>query len=203
MKTIPTVLAREKNKLFTDSAWIVLLDITLSPEAKLYFCSNNEDVTFAGQLYRAFPFYLEPTKLSSKGEIPTISLRVCNVTQIIHSYLEELNGGVGAEVVVRVVNHAYLAEDYSEMEMTFSVLSSSADAEWVSFTLGSPSPLRRRFPQYRYLAMHCNWDFKGAECGYAGAALTCDRTKSACDALGNIARFGGHPGLSSRGWRMV
>lgn len=33
--------------------------------------------------------------------------------------------------------------------------------------------------------------FKGLQCGYAGAATTCDRSFTTCTALGNQARFGG------------
>jgi lambda family phage minor tail protein L len=203
MKQLPTALVREKNKLATSGSWILLLDIKLSADTTLYFCSNNEDVTFEGRLYYAFPFFLEPTKLTSKGEIPTITLRVCNVTQIIHSYLEELDGAVGAEVMIRTVSSTCLDEDYADLEMMFSVLATQADAEWVSFTLGTASPLRRRFPPYRHIALHCNWDFKGVECAYAGAETECNRTLDRCDELGNTARFGGFPGLHRKGWRMM
>ena len=203
MKTLPTVLVREKNKLYTPDPWILLLAVTLSPDITLYFCSNSEDVTFAGQVYTAFPFYLEPTKQTSKGEIPTVSLRVCNVTQLVHSYLEDLDGAVGAEVLVSVVSAAHLDEDYSELAMTFTVLSSQADEEWITFTLGSASPLRKRFPLYRYIALHCNWEFKGFECAYAGGETECDRTFKRCKDIGKTSRFGGHPGLNLTGWRIV
>lgn len=203
MKTLPSVLVREKNRLYTSDPWIVLLEIRLGSDTRLYFCSNNEDIVFAGQTYTAFPFYLEPTKQTSKGEIPTISLKVCNVTQFIHGYLEELGGAVGSEILIRVVNAGYLSEDYSELDMTFSVLATQADAEWVTFSLGSASPLRRRFPACRYIALHCNWEFKGLECGYPGNETECDRTFKRCTAIGNTPRFGGYPGLNLKGWRMV
>ncbi|MFZ2447488.1 MAG: hypothetical protein WAW37_14125 [Syntrophobacteraceae bacterium] len=203
MKTLPTVLVREKNKLYTPDPWLVLLEISLASGTKFHFCSNSKDVTFAGQVYIAFPFYLEPTRQASKGEIPTVSLRVCNVTQLIHSYLEDLGGAVGAEVTVRVVSAAHLSENYSELEMVFSVLSTEADAEWITFSLGSASPLRKRFPQHRHIALHCNWEFRGFECAYAGAETECDRTFKRCEQIGNTARFGGYPGLNLKGWRMV
>ncbi|MEM5788544.1 MAG: hypothetical protein AAGU11_14625 [Syntrophobacteraceae bacterium] len=203
MKSLPAVLVREKNKLFTPDPWIVLLDIVLDAGTSLYFCSNNEDVGFAGRTYTAFPFHLDAAKQSSKGEIPTINLRVCNITRMIQDELERLDGAVGAEVAIRVVNAAYLAEDYSELEMNFSVLSTQADAEWVTFSLGAASPLRRRFPLYRHIALHCNWEFKSVECAYAGAQSICDRTWKQCEALGNTSRFGGYPGLNLKGWRSI
>ncbi|MCE5335650.1 MAG: DUF1833 family protein [Desulfobacteraceae bacterium] len=203
MKILPSIIVRGKNMLYTPFPWIALLEISLSESVQLYFCSNNEDVTFGGRVYTAFPFSLEAARQTSKGEIPTLPLKVCNVDRIIHSYLEQLDGAVGAEVVIRVVNSAHLAEDFSELDMTFSVLSTEADAEWVTFNLGAPSPLRQRFPRYRYIAMHCNWEFKSVECAYAGAETTCDRTFKRCDALANTRRFGGYHGLNLKGWRLT
>jgi lambda family phage minor tail protein L len=203
VKSIPTVLIEEKNKLFTPDPWLVLLDIVLSPSVTLRFCSNSEDISFGGHTYTAFPFYLEQTRQTSKGEIPTVDLRACNVTGLIQGYLEDLNGAVGATVTVRVVSAAHLSEDYSELEMIFSVLSSQADAEWVTFTLGSVSLFRKKFPLYRFIALHCNWEFKSAECAYGGGQTACDRTFDRCDQLNNTARFGGYPGLNLKGWRII
>ena len=203
MNSIPTIIVQEKNKLFTPDPWIVLLEIALDANTNLYFCSNNEDVVFCGRTYTAFPFQIDQAKQTSKGEIPTVSLRVCNVTRLIHGYLESLDGAVGPRVTVKVVNAGHLSEDYTELDMTFSVLSTQADSEWVTFSLGSISPLRNRFPLYRFTALHCNWDFKGFECAYAGAETDCDRTWERCQALGNTPRFGGYPGLNLIGWRMI
>ncbi len=203
MKGIPEVLVREKNKLFTPHPWLVLLDIELDATHKLYFCSNDENVTFDGRTYEAFPFYLDPTTEDVKGEMPSVSLKVANVTLVIHCYLEELDGAVGASVTVRVVNAEYLTEDVSDLEMTFSALSSEADAEWITFALGAPNLLRQRFPRFRSLAGHCNWDFKSVECAYSGVEVACDRTFEACEARANTRRYGGYKGLSQKGWRNV
>ncbi len=203
MKIIPSTLIREKNKLFTPYPWIVLLDITLAVGTVLYLCSNNDNVTFQGQVYTAFPFYLDPVGQSSKGEIPTLSLKVCNVTQVIHGYLEDLEGAVGATVALHLVNAGYLSEDFSELDMEFSILSTKADAEWITFTLGAPSPMRKRFPRFRFIALHCNWEFKSYECSYGGTETTCNRTFKRCEELANTARFGGFPGLNLKGWRLV
>ena len=203
MKTLPSVLVTEKNKLATANPWIVLLDIVLDESTAFYFCSDNSDVTFSGQTYTAFPFDLEPVESSSKGEIPSVSLRVSNVTQLVHYYLEQLNGAVGASVKIRVVNAAYLSEDYAELEMDFSVQTVSATDEWLTFTLGAENPLRRRFPPHRYIAQHCKWNFKSVECAYGGALTTCDRSWTQCTARNNTKRFGGYQGLSEKGWKLV
>jgi phage-related protein len=54
------------------------------------------------------------------------------------------------------------------------------------------------FPRRPY-ALTCPWVFKGSQCGYAGATATCDRTRTACVALGKWANFGGFARLDPRG----
>lgn len=203
MKTLPASLLLEKNKLATKNPWLVLLDVYLTDDTELYFVKNTENITFSGREYSAINFEIEPTKESTKGEIPTVTLRVSNVTRILQAHLEALSGAVGSSVTVRVVNAAHLTENYSELEMTLDVLSSHADALWVAFTLGAPNPLRRRFPLYRYIADHCAWAFKGRECNYTGGATSCKRTLDDCRNLNNSVRFGGFKGLSGGNVRLA
>lgn len=203
MKTLPSVIVAEKNKLASVNPWIVLLDIALDESTTYYFCSDNSNVTFSGQEYTAFPFDMEPAESSASGEIPSLTLKLSNVTQLVHHYLEQLNGAIGASVKIRVVNTVYLSEDYAELEMNFSILSVSATDEWLTFTLGAENPLRRRFPPYRYISGHCKWNFKSVECGYGGALTTCDRSWEQCNTRSNTGRFGGYRGLSEKGWKLV
>ncbi|WP_298434597.1 DUF1833 family protein [Geobacter sp.] len=206
MKSISSTLTIEKNRIATENPWLVLLDITLTDGVtKFSLVANTEDIQFQGRTYTAMPFNLIPPKESSKGEIPTVTLEVCNVTRVIQGYLEALDGAIGSGVVMRIVNAAYLAEDYAELEMEFEVLAAKCNAQWVSFTLGAPSPLQKRFPLYRYIAMHCKWvqDYKGAECKYSGPLPDCKGTLDDCRAHGNSRRFGGEPGLSGGGVRLV
>jgi phage-related protein len=203
MKTLSAALILEKNRLATPNPWLVLLDIRLPDATMLYIARNTEDIVFNGHTYTAFSFELEPTKESSKGEVPTITLRISNVTQVFQAYLEAQEGGLGSIVTVRVVNAALLTENYAELEMTFDVMAAVSDIQWITFTLGAPNPLRAAFPQYRYLAGHCRWQFKSAECAYTGASEICKRTLDYCRQLNNSPRFGGFPGLGGGGVRLA
>lgn len=167
MKTLPANLILEKNKLATPSAWLILLKITVPDGTVLRFVNNTEDIVYQGNTYTAINFNIEPTKSSGTGQIPTVSLSISNVTRIIQAYLESLDGAVDSEVLITVVNSAYLAENYAELEMLFSVLATTANAQFVIFTLGAPNPLRKRFPPYQFIGNHCNWKFLSAECAYA------------------------------------
>ncbi len=168
MKTLPANLILEKNKLATPSAWLVLLDITLPDSTVLRFVNNTENIVFQGNTYTAINFNLEPSKSSGTGQIPTVQLSISNVTRIIQAYLESLDGAVDSDVQITVVNSAYLSENYAELQMLFSILSTKANAYYVIFELGMPNPLRKRFPPHRFIGNHCNWKFLSAECNYGG-----------------------------------
>ena len=203
MLDLPPVIIRAANTMDQDSPWLAMLDIALPGGEHLYLANNTDDVVFQGQTYSAFAFNYEQQKQTSKGEIPTVTISVSNVSRVIQSYVEQYEGGVGSTVTLIIVNHAHLTEDYTELTADFTVLGSKCTAQWVSFTLGAPNPLNKRFPAWQYIALHCRFLFKGPHCGYSGAVTTCSRTLDNCRALGNSTRFGGHPGLDGRGVRIV
>lgn len=202
-KDLPASLILEKNKTATASAWLVLLEITLTDTTVYRLARSQEDVTFDGDVYNSFNFQLDPMVQNSAGEIPSLVLRVSNITHLIEAKLQELDGGMGSTIKIIVVNSALLAENHSELVMEFNVLGCTHDVEWVSFTLGAPSPLNLRFPLHKYLALHCSWRFRSAECAYIGVGDTCERTLKACREYVNSPRFGGFPGLRSGGIRIV
>ena len=205
MKTLPASIILEKNKLATGSAWIILIDINIGGGTILNYTTNNEIVTFGGLPYTPIPIEISATKENSRGEFPTITLSISNVTKVLLTYLETYNGLTGKEITIRVVNSAYLSADYTELEVIFIVLSTSVSSMWVSFQLGMPSPIRKRFPLERFMAVQCNWSdhFGGAECTYSGEASICDGSYRRCKELLNTVHFGGHPGIDVRGLRLV
>jgi phage-related protein len=205
MKTLPTNLIAEKNLMHSPDPWLILLEITLTDAGPttLRFVKNTENITYGGNTYTAFPFQLSMVETNSKGEIPQVTLKVCNITRFLTPYLNSLDGGIDSTVKIIVVNNKYLAEDYSELELDFSVMGCEVDAYWVTWTLGMVNPLNRRFPLYRFLANHCRWIFKGAECGYAGSATTCNRSFDDCIARDNTEYFGGFLGMQSDGIRIA
>lgn len=196
MKELPVNILLEKNKTATASAWLVLLEILLNDDTStiLRFVRNSEDITFGGDIYTAFPFQLEATQQTSKGEIKGVTLKVGNITNLLEPYLEELNGAIGSTVNITVVNSEHLAEDYTELELTYDVLATSSDSSWVSFTLGAPNPLRQRFPLFKYSALHCNFQYRdvedqiGPRCNY-----TPENIISISQAASAIVGVTGHP----------
>ena len=201
-KNIPAALLLEKNKLSTDDPWLLLVELNLGGNI-IRITNNNEDVTFASATYTSFPFTLEPSSETTEGQLPVASITLGNASRTLQYYIESLNGAVGSTVKVIVVNAAHLGEDYSELELTLTVLSAKADEAWLTLSLGAENILRKRFPLYRYISNNCNWIFKEVECAYAGADTTCKRTYADCLAKGNLARFGGYKGISEKGYKFA
>lgn len=205
MKNIPLALRQAKNVFGQNSPWLMLLKLTLPAPNNTVFriVPNTEDIVFGSQTYTAFPVEIDLPNESSKGEIPSITLRVSNITRILQGHLEALNGASGTTCELVIVNSALLTENYAELTTEFEVLSSSYNSQWITLKCGASNPLRKRFPLDKYFANHCTWQFKGAECSYVGIDTSCDRTLKACKLKANTARFGGSPGLDPNGLRVV
>jgi len=206
MLNLSSTLLSESNRLSSNSAWLTLLEITIPGYATVVrLVKNNVDVVFGGETYTAFPMEIDTSSWTSKGDIPSLGIRVSNIANTFNQILREYDGGVGGNVIFTLVSSEHLTENYAELQREFTILSSSVDNYWVSFTLGSSNPLRQRFPLYTYMAHYCNWvqHFKGAECKYAGAETTCNGTWVQCQAYANTSNFGGFPGLYNPEVRIV
>lgn len=201
MKTLPENLSREAHKLHAGSSWLVLLDIEVSATQHLRLVNNTEDVVFEGNTYVAFAFEFPGIPEDVRGSVTGIDIRVSNVTKVIQTYLEAYQGGAGFPVTVYLVNSEHLAEDYAELTWKFSIIKTLYDEQWVTFRLGAPNLLRRQFPPDRYIADRCRWAYGGYECTHAGNP--CNYTLSSCRQRGNSHRWGGFPGLSRIGLRLV
>jgi phage-related protein len=123
----------------------------------------------------------------------------------LNAAMNAFDGLRGAVVTVYVVPSGNLAANAAEITEVFTIIETSADNQWITFTLGYADPLGRRFPRDRYVTSACRHVFGGAFCQYAGALTTCDRTLLQCGDGGttpstgrnNTAHFGGSPGIDA------
>lgn len=204
MLNISAAAKIEKNKLAADGAWLVLLEITIPIlNETLRLVRNTDDVTWRGYTWTAFPF--EPDEISedSKGELQTLAVKVSNVTRTIQYYLEQGDGGIGATVKLFVVHSKHLDLTQAEYEETFEITSTSADAQWVTFSLGLGYPLMARRPERRILKNFCHFEYGGAECAVSAAVKldhpTCNKSLVNCRERENSVRYGGEPSIPSGG----
>lgn len=187
----------EKNKLSSDGVWLILLELNIAGLTEpIRVVRNNEDITWNGYTWVAFPFQLGEMAEDSQGQLPSLSLKISNVTGAIQQYIELSNGGVDSTAIIRVVHSKHLDLTTAEIEETFSVQSVTADANWINVNLGPDFTTQLRVPADRYLKDFCPFKFKGPECGYAGTDTACNKSLDACRAKGNSVRFGGEPALA-------
>lgn len=195
MRTLSTAALIEKNKLAADSAWLILLEVTIGATT-LKLVANNEDILWNGDTWQAFPFELDTVGETGKGEIPAITVKASNVTGEVQRLLEANGGANGVPVVIRVIN-TDVTTTTPELELSFVVESSTHDEQWITFRLTGANCLTRRVPRRRYLKNFCPFAYGGIECGVPAATMvtypTCNRTSANCAERWNSTRFGGFP----------
>jgi phage-related protein len=201
--TLPTNLIQEKNKLVSTHPWVYLLTVNLGGGDIFKITNNNEDVVFQSQTYTAISIKISPIDSNSDGELSHVNLSISNVDRIMQPYLEEHDGGIDAEVNLKIVDLEQLTEDYTELSMDFIILGTSATEEWVNFTLGAAITIRKPFPPNTYISNHCMFQPNSPECGATIDVTTCKRTINDCRGFNNSARFGGFLGLGKGNARLV
>lgn len=167
--------------------------------ADLYFTNHDEDVTFDGQVYTAFPITHDTVADNTSGEIDQVTVKLANVSREIQAYLETYDWR-GLKVTITAVFLEELADADDSVVHTFYIDNYTADEESVSFVLTTKFDLLDiQLPLRTYNRNHCGWKFKSTECGYAGAETICNKTKQDCrDNKNNVTRFGGFPSIPQR-----
>jgi lambda family phage minor tail protein L len=203
--SLSSIAIEEKNKLATDSVLLIALKVTIpGVDDPVYMVRNNEDLTWQGQTWVAFPFDLDEIS-EVRGEVPQINVRICNITRALESFIQDYdayckNNGYSPMVVeIFVVNTKAVAANPDcdpEVSHIFELKQPKTNSKWATFVLGAANPFKRRFPQERILKNFCRYKFKGVDgrCGYAGTETECNKTLARCRALANSVRFGGFPG---------
>jgi phage-related protein len=202
--TFAVVTAKDSDNVLSLNADIMDAEEAFElSSAVLRLCGNTENITWptaGGNLWTAFPFDIGVVQNDAKGTVPSLVCKVGNASRAIEAYLQQSSGGVGSSVRVMLVHSEHLDLAAPEVQYSFTVTDSSSDNLWAYFTLGALNPWNRRFPRSRVLKRFCRYKvFKGDRCGYAGAETECDRTLARCRVLLNSSRFGGAPGVGSRG----
>lgn len=198
MLALSAVAKQEKNKLSTDSAFLILLDIDLG-ETVVRICYNTDDVYWGGNLYQAFPFEIGEVREETDGSDVSVELKISNVSRVLQFEVEEANGGNGLPVTLRVVNSLNLSTNIAEIEEYFVIEQTSVTEEYISFFLGTEYSSRTRRPLNRYMKNNCPFKYKGLRCAYNGDMATCQHTLTDCRAHNNSERYGGFAGIDQKG----
>jgi phage-related protein len=196
-----------KNLLYSADAWLILveMDATALGGVKYRHTSDNNLVVWKGSFYYPIAISFGDVVESLQGGLPTIDMKVSNIDATFNAALNRCDGFRRALVTVYVVSSGNLAAGVAEITDVFTVVSTTADNQWATFTLGYADPLNKRFPRDRYTAATCRHQYRITAgevtrfCRYAGpepeGQTTCNHTLVHCTDRGNTAQFGGSPGV--------
>lgn len=200
MKTLPSALIIEKNRLASPYPWVALVQFDFpSPVGTVYLADDLTDVSYGGQTYTAFNIEVQLPDCNVKAVVPECKVIAANQSRVFEQMIMSTNGGVDTQVTITIVNTNNLTADYSSLSWTFYVLQVTSNANVVEMTCSLYSPLDRRFPPDRYYGSTCRYKFfKGSECKYSGSQTTCDRSLNTCRSYSNQTNFGGFPGIHDR-----
>lgn len=191
------VVLEEKNKLYEDQAWLVLLHITNPEETQnLRLCLNTEDVLFDGDIYLKSNFEIGTIPEATSGTLPKIPLKVQNVDRVMGQLVEnDPNFGSNWKVNIMIVNQKHLgvSPEYDPIDIIsndFVVIDVTTTFSHVVFNLGVKNPMRIQFPAGKYNPASCQRTFnnKFTGCDYAnkgksGTSFTqCSKTIEDCQA---------------------
>lgn len=189
-----------KNKLASETAWLMLLEIKLPNDPDpICLVQNNENIIWGGKTWLAYGFSLGEAKEDNQGSIPEITVNVDNTSRDIEYYIQSGGGGTGAKVTIRIVLSTALDNAEPELEEYYSVTNTMVTEQYIQFKLGNAYPSRIRRPFGRYMKNTCPFKYKGIECGCTSDLASCNHTLSDCRERNNSKRFGGFPGIPQGG----
>lgn len=168
--------------------WLYSIDIPTTPKTKLRITPYPEQVEFEKNsegvniVYYPFDIGHAPTNQDVEGKLPSVGLRVQNVTLTMADFLASHNGLIGERVRIVCIQKPRLPDGAPVIDDTFEIQTAEVTDGAVSFQLGQYSLYRTGFPNRRITREYCAHEYGGAGCGYdvtrAGALQSCDKTKS-------------------------
>ncbi|XHX80934.1 MAG: phage minor tail protein L [Stenomitos frigidus ULC029] len=189
---------------------LYVLDMTNINGSVYRFCNwsqtNGASVIWQFLTYQAIPIQVEGFEVSGRGQLPTPQLTISNILGVVTGLILSHNDIAGAKLIRKRTLARYLdsmpTADPSQFfpdDVYFVDRKVSEDKLQCVFELNSALDLAGFQPGRVLLADSCVWVYRGAECGYTGAAVqdelgqpTTDLSRDKCtkSLSGCKARFG-------------
>lgn len=196
----------ESNKPRGVSAWFWLYDIELQTNATesrwLSLAGTDEDVTYSGRTYLAFPITHGDIEATGGGSIPSGDVSVSNVGGAAAELLRTYGGLEDRRVRIRLVHEDLVSLDIDTVPHDTKIVAASVRNDVVVLKLGEPPLHSIPFPGRNFSRLTCGFIFRGPRCGWqsgqGGDEDACDfglDTSNGCSAHNNAPRFGGYPSL--------
>jgi len=185
---------------YAGGAWMWLIRINIPGYIPLWYARNTENVLYGGKNYIKNNFNIGLATSSGDGSVPRSGLVIAqDADYTLEDEINATQGASGGMVKVIRAHEDYLDKFILELEQEVQILVGNSDADNITFHLGMPNPLLRKIPLRRYSSKRCPYAlpslFKGPECQYAGANVTCTGLYEDCFTKNNIAFWGGEAGL--------
>lgn len=163
-RTIPAVLKPSLYRLYCEPIQAVDLYLTAPYTTPSHFyCVNNEDITFGGQVYTAIAAKRSAIKSEEGTVLQEITVQLDNIDlefrQLIASGM--LNR---KRCDIKVLFNGFLSSAANYIMLYSGFLDApSGDNRWVSLTV-KPFPIFEREYPRRLFQVMCNWLFCDAQC---------------------------------------
>ena len=188
--TVPQSIQEQLQSL-EPSAIIELFELELTEainginQTYYYHAGTNEliaNIVFAGKTYSAYPIEVDGFEVTSKGTLPRPSMRIANANNAISKLLALYNPLQAKVTRIRTCKKFLDAVNFSSGNATADPTAKFEDEIWyidrvanenpqlVEFELTSKLDLTNLALPRRQVLEHCPWKYRGAECGYTGAA---------------------------------
>jgi len=167
MKALPASLIVEKNRLYSDLPWVVLLEVQVDDSSWERWAVYPESVTFAGQEYSPLPAIFDTLSESSEAKIEGVQVQVANANREVSAYLEN-NNIIGNKVVLKIVSTSELSDANSCLSFTYRINRVQVTDQAAVFELGGEQLYVLQLPKQRFIRTRCRWRYKDENCGYPG-----------------------------------
>ncbi len=184
-----------KNRLSTGAAWLLLFKFTLPGVATpIYLARNTENITWNEEEWTAYPVDIGTINLTADGGLPTVNVRVSNITRAIQSIVEASDGAVGGSIDVYFVYTDKLDDATPVYDIGMKILSAVCNEKAVDFSCGVEYSPNMRRPLWNYQKYICPYKYGDIRCGISDATKTtyptCNKTLAECKERSNDARIG-------------
>lgn len=201
MLALSAIAKEEKNKINSDSVFLLLLELIMPIEGvdPIRIVYNNEDINWNNQVWQAFPLQIDECEEDTTGSYPSFQIKIDNTSKALTYYIESSNGVNGGKVILRVVNSKNLASTTPELEEHYEIQKLDVTEQWITATVGTSYSPNSRRPLGRYLKNGCRFKYKDSRCQCTSSLTDCNHSLSDCRKRGNSTRYGGFPGIDMGG----
>lgn len=159
---------------------------------------DRDPIVWRGQIYEPYPMEATGFEQSAVGKLPRPTLRAANIGGILGAYINTLQDGLGAKVIRRRTFAKYLdavnfpggnpnanPNAHFEDELFYISRKVNENPIFIEFEMAVPFDIMGTLlPRRQVIAGTCTWQYRSAECSYAGGPILNDPVFPGVDQCG-------------------